>query len=203
MPDLPDLPLLEDDLARPGVLEPERVVRSRDLPERAVLCFPRQPVEAAGKLDGAVRRDPVVAEHGHHAVWDVPWKGQRLAVVQAAVGAPMAAGVLEEVVARGVRAVVAVGGAGALLPDLVMGHPVVVTSAVRDEGTSFHYAPPARTIDADPEGVAVWSGCWGRRGRRTCSVGRGPRTPSSARPASGSSAGWPRAARWWRWRRRP
>ena len=153
--DLPDLPLLEDDLASPGVIEPHRVVAARDLPERAVLCFPRQPVEAAGALAGAVRRDPVVAEHGHHAVWDVPWRGQRLAVVQAGVGAPMAAGVLEEVVARGVRAVVAVGGAGALLPDLVMGHPVVVTSAVRDEGTSFHYAPPSRTIEADPEGVAV------------------------------------------------
>lgn len=53
----------------------------------------------------------------------------------------------------------AVGGAGALLPDLVpdlvLGHAVVVDSAVRDEGTSFHYLPPSRVVDADPSGVGV------------------------------------------------
>ena len=35
-----------------------------------------------------------------------------------------------------------------------MGHAVVVDSAVRDEGTSFHYIPPSRVIDADPDLVA-------------------------------------------------
>jgi len=42
-----------------------------------------------------------------------------------------------------------------LLPDLVLGHPVVVQSAVRDEGTSYHYAAPGRVIDADPAGVTA------------------------------------------------
>jgi uridine phosphorylase len=37
----------------------------------------------------------------------------------------------------------------------VLGHAVVVDSAVRDEGTSFHYLPPSRVVDADPSGVAV------------------------------------------------
>ena len=32
---------------------------------------------------------------------------------------------------------------------------MVVDSALRDEGTSFHYAAPSRVIDADPLGVAV------------------------------------------------
>jgi uridine phosphorylase len=35
-----------------------------------------------------------------------------------------------------------------------MGHAVVVDSAVRDEGTSFHYAAASRVIDADPSLVA-------------------------------------------------
>ena len=37
----------------------------------------------------------------------------------------------------------------------MLGHPVVVQSAVRDEGTSYHYAASARVIDADPAGVAA------------------------------------------------
>jgi uridine phosphorylase len=32
---------------------------------------------------------------------------------------------------------------------------MVVASALRDEGTSFHYAAPSRIIDADPLGVRV------------------------------------------------
>jgi uridine phosphorylase len=31
-----------------------------------------------------------------------------------------------------------------------MGHAVVLTGAVRDEGTSFHYLPAGRVVSADP-----------------------------------------------------
>lgn len=64
----------------------------------------------------------------------------------------------------GCRRLVACGGAGALTPELVMGHAVVVESAVRDEGTSHHYLPPSRVVDADPHAVtavvdaAHWAG---------------------------------------------
>ena len=54
--------------------------------------------------------------------------------------------------------VVACGGAGALVDDLDRGAIMVVDSALRDEGTSFHYAPPARVIEADPDGVAALVG---------------------------------------------
>jgi uridine phosphorylase len=50
---------------------------------------------------------------------------------------------------------VACGGAGALLTNLDLGHVMVVASALRDEGTSFHYAAPSRIIDADPLGVRI------------------------------------------------
>ena len=38
---------------------------------------------------------------------------------------------------------------------LNLGHVMVVASALRDEGTSFHYAAPSRIIDADPLGVRI------------------------------------------------
>jgi uridine phosphorylase len=76
-------------------------------------------------------------------------------VLHPGVGAPLAAGFLEEVIALGATCVVACGGAGAVIPGLALGHVIVPDRAVRDEGTSFHYAPPAREIEADPLGVAV------------------------------------------------
>jgi uridine phosphorylase len=40
-----------------------------------------------------------------------------------------------------------------LVPDVALGHVIVPTSAVREEGTSYHYLPPSRT--AEPTTAAV------------------------------------------------
>src|SRR5215472_11837320 len=60
------------------------------------------------------------------------------------IGAPVAAIVVEELAALGVQAVVAVGTAGAIGDGLAPGDLVVCSGALRDEGTSHHYAPPGR-----------------------------------------------------------
>lgn len=104
------------------------------------------------------------SEAGPHPVWEIELDGRRLAVFQPGVGAPLAAGFLEEVIAMGCRRLIACGGAWALIPDLVMGHAVVVDSAVRDEGTSHHYVPPSRVIDANPHAVATMTGTLSRAG---------------------------------------
>ena len=41
------------------------------------------------------------------------------------------------------------GGAGALV-DLPLGHVVIPSSAIRDEGASYHYLAPAREVDTAP-----------------------------------------------------
>lgn len=153
---VPDLPLLDDDLDSPGVVTAARVVpRGVDMPEAAVLCWFHEVVAGLAERTGARRLTDLVSENGRSTVWEVDHHGTRIAVVNPGVGAPMAAIALEEMVALGARRVVACGGAGALLPDLVLGHAVVVESAVRDEGTSFHYLPPGRVVDADPDVVAT------------------------------------------------
>lgn len=150
-----DLPLLEDDLDEVGLVDPTVLYRPRDVPVRAVVCFFQEVVEALAERGDVTQVATMVAAHGRHPVWEVEHRGQRLAVFHPGVGAPLAAGFLEEAIGLGCRQFVAVGGAGALVPELVLGHAVVVSSAVRDEGTSFHYLPPSRTVDAEPAGVAV------------------------------------------------
>jgi uridine phosphorylase len=70
------------------------------------------------------------------------------------VGAPAAAIVIEELAALGVKTIVGVGTAGGLSPDLEVGQAVVCSAALRDEGTSHHYAPPGRWALPDPELLA-------------------------------------------------
>lgn len=148
-------PLLEDDLAHGGVLEPSMLFRPQDdVPDAVVLAFFPQTVEAIGALPdtsdeivfrGMLSQRPLyVREHA----------GVRVGLCYPSIGAPRAVMFLEEALAMGCRTVIAVGSAGVLVPELVMGHPFVVTSALRDEGTSAHYAPTDQPVlDADPVAV--------------------------------------------------
>ena len=58
----------------------------------------------------------------------------------------LAAGLLEEMIAWGCRKFIACGGCGVLAQEIAVGHLILVTSAVRDEGVSYHYLPPAREV---------------------------------------------------------
>jgi uridine phosphorylase len=71
------------------------------------------------------------------------------------VGAPLAAALLEEVIALGCDTFVVCGGAGVLGEQLDVGYLLVPTQAIRDEGTSYHYLPPGREVSATPEVVAA------------------------------------------------
>jgi uridine phosphorylase len=150
-----DLPLLEDDLASRAVIEPAEVIAPIDMPSCVVLCFFTEVIEAIAARGDAMQVGAVVAAHGRHPIWEIDHRGKRLGVLHPGVGAPLAAAFMEEAIALGARVIVAVGGAGALVPDLVLGHAVVVESAVRDEGTSFHYLAASRVIDAEPSGVTA------------------------------------------------
>jgi uridine phosphorylase len=55
----------------------------------------------------------------------------------------------EKAIAAGLQVVMAVGGAGAVLPGFLQDEVLVVRSAVRDEGTSYHYLPPSREVALD------------------------------------------------------
>lgn len=125
------------------------------MPRAVVVCFFAEVIEEVARRPDTELVGMLSAAHGQHPVYSIAQGSSRVAVFHPGVGAPIAAGFLEEVIAAGGRSFIAVGGAGALLPDLVLGHPVVVQSAVRDEGTSFHYSPPARIIDADSLGVVA------------------------------------------------
>ena len=79
--------------------------------------------------------------------------GKTVAVMQAPVGAALAGGLLDELIARGCRKIVVCGDAGVLDSRIVFGRFVVPTSAVRDEGTSYHYLRPG--LEARPGRRAV------------------------------------------------
>jgi uridine phosphorylase len=57
------------------------------------------------------------------------------------IGAPVAAVMLEDLIALGCHRVVSIGTCGGMDPSLDVGDLVLCSGAVRDEGTSHHYLP--------------------------------------------------------------
>jgi len=160
----PASPLLEFDDGVPAYIEPAEQVRARDVPRACVVTFFGDSVR---RLIHSGRAEVITKnawEDGPHPLVELEHHGQRLAVLHCGVGAPLAAGLLEEVIAMGCAAFIVCGGAGVLRPDVALGHLIVVESALRDEGTSHHYAPPSRTITADPAALSVLAETLGEQG---------------------------------------
>jgi uridine phosphorylase len=151
----PSYPILEYDPEREAMIEPSRIIQPRDIPEHCVLCFFKEVVEDIAK---EYRAKVAVANHwedGPHPIYEIEYAGRRLAFYQPGVGAPLAVGLLEEAIAYGCRKFIACGGCGVLEKDMMVGNLIVVSGAVRDEGTSYHYLPPQREVAAHPDGVAA------------------------------------------------
>jgi uridine phosphorylase len=140
-------PLMEFDAARIAIIEPSRIIAPIDIAEHCVMCF-FQEVIAELVREGAQARQLHTAqsEAGDYAVYELDYGGRRLAVVHPGVGAAAAAARFERVIALGCRKFIVCGGAGVLDGAIDVGHIVVPSSAVRDEGASYHYLKPAREV---------------------------------------------------------
>lgn len=149
-------PILEYDSNTEAVIEPDQIVKPLEgMPEHGVICFFQDVIDhfaAEGRLTLLTN---LRSEMGDHPVYAFTYGDQSVALFQPGMGAPFAAVLLDEVIALGCRKFVACGGAGVLDRDIALGHLLIPTCAIRDEGTSYHYLPPAREVDAHPAAVAA------------------------------------------------
>jgi uridine phosphorylase len=79
--------------------------------------------------------------------------GDAVTIVRFPIGAPAAVAMMEEMVACGMRTLITTGAAGSLQEHAPIGTIVVPTSAIREEGTSHHYAP--HDVPAEPDAGVV------------------------------------------------
>ena len=135
-------------------------LREAHAPDGIVLCLYRGVMKRFGwkyrtrRIDG-FQADLYVTERG----------GQRVGVVgNFGIGAPAATNLAEELIAWGAKRLVILSLAGGIQPELGPGSLVICDRAIRDEGTSYHYLPPARDVAASADLVARVSKALGARG---------------------------------------
>lgn len=143
-------PILEFDPDPDAIINPRPSLTAQPLPERMVLCFFQDVIDELRQTGLLIEIDALHSEMGRNPIYAAEFEGRKIGVMQPGLGAALAGGFLDEVIARGARKFIACGGCGVLLPDIAAGHPVVLTSAVRDEGLSYHYLPPGREACASP-----------------------------------------------------
>ncbi len=91
-------------------------------------------------------------------------EGSTVGVVGCAVGAPFAVLVAEELFASGCQLLISVTSAGQLLEVQQPPYFVLIESALRDEGTSYHYLPPATYSTAPQSMIALLDGAFADSG---------------------------------------
>lgn len=146
-------PILEFDPAREALIEPHELLQPIDIAEHCVLCFFQDVITHLDEQGRLRVVDKLGSEIGENPLYEMDVDGKRLAVVHPGVGAPLAAAFLDELIALGCRKFIICGGCGVLDGELGLGHIIVPATAVRDEGTSYHYLPPAREVAASPAGI--------------------------------------------------
>ncbi len=146
-------PILEFDPERSAILNPDMIRTGFNAPLKAVPCFFFELIQALrekGELDLFTH---LKSEMGNLPLYLYKKQDQEILVYQAGLGAPLSAGMLEEIIAMGSRHFIACGGCGVLDDHVDVGHPFILTSAVRDEGVSYHYLAPSREVSAHPIAV--------------------------------------------------
>jgi uridine phosphorylase len=104
--------------------------------------------------DSGSLRNPYWACY-HTELYDLDVDGERVGVLGCAVGASFAVLVAEELFASGCQLLVSITSAGQIVPAGKPPYFVLIDRALRDEGTSYHYLPPAPYASIPQEMLAL------------------------------------------------
>lgn len=146
-------PILEFDDDHHAIIEPSKVIEPINISEHCVICFFQEVINKIVKSGNANLVKELKSEIGYHPIYEFIHNDQKIALFHPGLGAPFGAGMLEEVIALGCRKFIVSGGAGVLFGDIPVGSIFIPTSAVRDEGTSYHYLPASREVNPSTKAV--------------------------------------------------
>lgn len=153
------------DSSRTAFINPGDTVKPiDDFPKICISTFSNDMIEKYAAGDGVEIIAHLYAATGPTPVYKTCYGGEDIAFYLSKVGGPACVAGFEEIVAMGAQKFALFGCCGVLDDGAVDGKLIVPTSAVRDEGTSYHYAPPSPELDADPKLTGILTSCLDKLG---------------------------------------
>lgn len=152
-------PILELSTQEEGILTRKtntvKTSQATPFPERAIFAFLKE-----GVIKDFVKKYGGRKICMHHTVskrypiYQINFKGRQVCICQGAVGSAVASEILDWMIGHGVKKIVACGSCGAL-DHFEEGEFLIPTKALRDEGASYKYLPPARFVELNKNAIKV------------------------------------------------
>lgn len=144
------------DLSEPALFSPSDTTKKiDDFPELCVSTFSENIIQTFSSLSNTEKIAELYTANGTIPVYKIRYKNIDIAFYLSRVGAPACVTGFEEIVAMGAKKFVLFGSCGVLDDDKVKGNIIIPVSAVRDEGTSYHYIAPSSEIEAETQSVQI------------------------------------------------
>jgi len=146
-------PLLDHAIGQPSAFTAKNLIedvrRTRKVPSGIVppVCI----LEFDGDLTDSLVREGIAKPFPswacfHTSMFATQLEGVPCGIIARTIGGPYAVLIAEQLHAAGAKIIIGLTSAGRLAPDLPLPCLVVATSAIRDEGTSYHYLAPSREV---------------------------------------------------------
>lgn len=141
-----EIPILEFDTEQVAVINPTHEKIEMQLPRKCVFAFLGDYIDEYAEKTGSKLVSHFISATKQYPVYVTKYNGEEIVLCQAPVGAAPATQILDWLIGYGVREIISSGTCGGLekFPESTF---LVPNKALRDEGTSYHYAAPSRFIE--------------------------------------------------------
>lgn len=148
------IPILEFDDNPLAVIMPNHEGLDLQLPKKCIYAFLEEEIDRYAREVGAECVGEFISATKTYPVYVMDYKGEKVCLAQAPVGSAPAAQFMDWLIGYGVEQIISTGTCG-VLADIEENAFLVPVRALRDEGTSYHYAAPSRYMDVHVEAISA------------------------------------------------
>ena len=148
------IPILEFDDNPQAVIMPNHEGLDLQLPKKCIYAFLEEEIDRYAREVGAECAGEFVSATKTYPIYVMDYKGEKVCLAQAPVGSAPAAQFMDWLIGYGVEQIISTGTCG-VLADIEENAFLVPVRALRDEGTSYHYAAPSRYMDVHVEAISA------------------------------------------------
>ena len=148
------IPILEFDDNPQAVIMPNHEGLDLQLPKKCIYAFLEEEIDRYAQEVEADCVGEFVSATKTYPVYVMDYKGEKVCLAQAPVGSAPAAQFMDWLIGYGVEKIISTGTCG-VLANIEENAFLVPVRALRDEGTSYHYASPSRYMEMQIEAISV------------------------------------------------
>lgn len=136
-------------IINPSMFVEKESTKIENFPKTIITCFAHNLIEYAVENYNAKELTKIGNANGLKSVYLIEVGNKKLGLTMSAIGAPCCIGDYENLFEIGFENIVVFGTCGVLQNSIKENSIIIPTSAIREEGTSFHYVEPKEEIETN------------------------------------------------------